>query len=71
MLERVRHEVVHDPLELRRVDLGDDRVGAERDAVAFELLHRGDRPLHESRDVRRLERHVHEAVPEAVDVQQI
>ena len=35
------------------------------------VLHRGDRPLHERRDVGRLERHVHEAVPEAVDVEQV
>ena len=28
-LTRVRDEVVHDPLELRRIDLGDDRVGAD------------------------------------------
>ena len=71
MLERVRHEVVHDALDLARIDLGDDRGRRDLDHAAFRDLDRGDGPLHERRDVRPRDRRVHEAVPEPIDVEQV
>ena len=70
VLERVREQVVHDPLHLRRIDLGEDRLGPDLEPGAVRHMP-GRHLLDEPADVGRAEAGTHDPVPETVEVEQI